>query len=103
MARDQRVEDNWAMLFSQNLAIKNKLPLHVVFCLTDSFLEATLRHFKFMLDGLEEVAEDCKKLNISFHLVRGQHEEIIPKFVKEHKIGTIVKLNLIVRFSFFFQ
>ena len=90
MARDQRVEDNWAMLFSQNLAIKNKLPLHVVFCLTDSFLEATLRHFKFMLDGLEEVAEHCKKLNISFHLVRGKHEEKIPKFVEKMKIGTLI-------------
>lgn len=90
MARDQRVEDNWAMLFSQNLAIKNKLPLHVVFCLTDSFLEATLRHFKFMLDSLEEVAEDCKKLNINFHLIRGKHEEMIPKFVNDKKIGTLV-------------
>jgi deoxyribodipyrimidine photo-lyase len=76
-----RVQDNWAMLFTQKLALKNKLPLHVIFCLTDNFLGATLRHYKFMLDGLEEVAEDLRKLSISFHLLRGEHKTEIPKFV----------------------
>jgi deoxyribodipyrimidine photo-lyase len=90
MARDQRVEDNWALLFSQKMALKNKVPLHIVFCLTDKFLGATLRHFKFMLDGLDEVAQDCKKLNISFHLLRGIHSEEIPKFVKTHQIGALI-------------
>ncbi|CRL08549.1 CLUMA_CG021341, isoform A [Clunio marinus] len=90
MARDQRVQDNWALLFSQNLAIKNKIPLHVVFCLTDGFLGATIRHFDFMLKGLEEVANDCTTLNINFHLLRGEHTKEIPKFIKNNKIGAVV-------------
>lgn len=90
MARDERLEDNWALLFSQNLAIKNRVPLHVIFCLTDKFLDATIRHFAFMLDGLAEVAEDCKKLDINFHLLRGQHNEEIPKFVVANKMGALV-------------
>lgn len=90
MARDQRVQDNWAMLFAQNLAMKNEVPLHIIFCLTDTFLGATLRHFSFMIDGLEEVEEDCKKLNINFHLLRGEHVEEIPKFIKATKIGALV-------------
>lgn len=90
MARDQRVEDNWALLLSQKLAIKNKVALHIVFCLTDKFLDATFRHFNFMIKGLEEVSRDCNKLNISFHLLRGKHTEEIPKFVKENKIGALV-------------
>lgn len=90
MSRDQRVQDNWAMLFAQNLALKNEIPLHVVFCLTDKFLDATIRHFKFMLDGLEEVEQECKKLNIGFHLLRGQHLKEIPKFVTKNKIGAVV-------------
>lgn len=90
MARDQRAQDNWALLFTQKLALKNKLPIHVVFCLTDKFLGATLRHYKFMLDGLEEVAEDLKKLNISFHLLRGEHSIEIPKFVTDFNIGCLV-------------
>lgn len=51
MARDQRVEDNWALLFAQKLAIQNKVPLHVIFCLTENFMDATIRHFIFMLKG----------------------------------------------------
>lgn len=90
MARDQRVEDNWALLFSQNLAFKNKVPLHVIFCLTDNFLDATVRHFIFMLKGLEEVAKDCKRLNINFHLLRGDHSKEIPNFVKENIFGALV-------------
>lgn len=90
MARDQRVEDNWALLFAQNLAIKNKVPMHVLFCLTDSFMDATIRHFIFMLKGLEEVADECHKLNVNFHLLRGDHGKEIPKFVKENKIGALV-------------
>lgn len=90
MARDQRVQDNWALLFAQNLGFKNKFPLHVVFCLTDKFPEATLRTYKFMLDGLEEVERDLKDLDITFHLLRGKHEKEIPKFVKDFNIGCLV-------------
>ena len=51
MSRDGRVQDNWAFLFAQKLALKNKIPLYVCFCLVPKFLDATLRHFKFMLKG----------------------------------------------------
>jgi deoxyribodipyrimidine photo-lyase len=90
MARDQRVQDNFAALFAQKLAMKNKMPLHVVFCLTDKFLDATLRQFKFMLDGLEEVAKDFHDLNINFHLLRGKHSVEIPKFITSNNIGCLV-------------
>lgn len=90
MARDQRVQDNWALLFAQNLGLKNKLPLHVIFCLTDKFPEATLRTYKFMLDGLEEIEKDLKHLDITFHLLRGKHEKEISKFIKDFHIGCLV-------------
>lgn len=90
MARDQRVEDNWAMIYAQNLAIKNKFPLHVIFCLTHNFMDSPLRHYKFMLDGLKEVSEDLASLNINFHLLRGSHITQIPKFVNDFKIGCLV-------------
>lgn len=90
MSRDMRVQDNWAFLQAQKLALKNELPLHVVFCLAESFLDATLRHYKFMIKGLEEVSEECIKLNINFHLLRGGAGEQIPKFVKDFEIGAVV-------------
>ena len=55
MSRDQRVNDNWAMLFAQEQAIRTKSPLVVVFCLVPSFLQADQRNYDFMLKGLAEV------------------------------------------------
>ncbi|XP_053662242.1 deoxyribodipyrimidine photo-lyase [Anopheles marshallii] len=90
MSRDVRVQDNWAFLFAQKLALKNDLPLHVCFNLVPKFLDATIRHFKFMLAGLEEVANECEKLNIQFHLLRGNAGDNVPEFVRKHKIGSVV-------------
>lgn len=51
-----RVLDNWALIHAQNLALKENLPLHVCFCLFVPKSElSTLRHYSFMLKGLEEV------------------------------------------------
>lgn len=90
MSRDQRVQDNWAFLFAQKLALKNELPLKVAFCLVPSFLNAPLRHFDFLLNGLKEVSKECNKLDIDFHLLLGSPGTEVPKFVKEKGIGGVV-------------
>ncbi|XP_042313332.1 deoxyribodipyrimidine photo-lyase-like [Sceloporus undulatus] len=90
MSRDQRVQDNWAFLYAQRLALKQKLPLHVCFCLVPKFLDATIRHFGFMLRGLKEVAKECQELNIPFHLLIGFAKDSLPPFVMEHGIGGVV-------------
>lgn len=90
MSRNQRVEDNWALLYAQALGIRNSLPLHVVFCLAETFLDATIRHYKFMLDGLKEVQTGCAELNIHFHLLRGPAAVQVTKFVSQHKMGAVV-------------
>lgn len=90
MSRDQRVQDNWAFLYAQRLALKLELPLHVCFCLVPKFLEATIRQFGFMLKGLAEVEKECRSLNIPFHLLMGEASEVLPKFLKEKNIGGVV-------------
>ncbi|XP_034477525.1 deoxyribodipyrimidine photo-lyase-like [Drosophila innubila] len=90
MSRDGRVQDNWALLFAQRLALKLELPLTVVFCLVPKFLNATLRHYKFMLGGLQEVEQECLKLNISFKLLLGPAVERLPEFVQAEDIGAVV-------------
>ncbi|XP_078245851.1 deoxyribodipyrimidine photo-lyase-like [Pogona vitticeps] len=90
MSRDQRVQDNWAFLYAQRLALKQKLPLHVCFCLVPKFLEATIRHFGFMLRGLKEVAQECRELSIPFHLLIGVAKDTLPPFVRKHSIGGVV-------------
>jgi deoxyribodipyrimidine photo-lyase len=90
MSRDQRVEDNWALLFAQELALQMKAPLAVVFCLVPQFLNATLRQFGFMLRGLEQVEKSLKDLDITFFLLRGWPRKEIPKFVMESKVTMLV-------------
>ncbi|XP_076197260.1 deoxyribodipyrimidine photo-lyase-like isoform X2 [Aptenodytes patagonicus] len=90
MSRDQRVQDNWAFLYAQRLALKQELPLHVCFCLVPKFLDATIRHYGFMLKGLQEVAEECAELNIPFHLLLGYAKDVLPTFVVEHGVGGLV-------------
>ncbi|XP_039225873.1 deoxyribodipyrimidine photo-lyase-like [Crotalus tigris] len=90
MSREQRVQDNWAFLYAQRLALKQRLPLHVCFCLVPKFLDATIRHFGFLLRGLEEVAEECRMLNIPFHLLTGFAKDRVPHFVTQHGIGGVV-------------
>lgn len=88
MDRDVRVQDNWAFLFAQKLALKNELPLMVCYCPSPKYI--SLRLYKFMLAGLKEVEEDCKKLSIHFHLLLGDAADEIPKFVKKFNIGAVV-------------
>lgn len=89
MSRDQRVDDNWALLYAQELASKSKQPLIVVFCLVNKFLGAAIRQYDFMLNGLELVEKDLKKKNIPFYMLAGNPGKEIPKFIKKHKIGVL--------------
>lgn len=90
MSRDQRVHGNWALLYAQELARENKLPLTVVFCLSPKFLDATLRHYDFMLKGLEEVESELKEYNISFHLLLGEPDEEVERFSRKHGISAVI-------------
>ncbi|XP_078038547.1 deoxyribodipyrimidine photo-lyase [Augochlora pura] len=90
MFRDIRVQDNWALLFAQRTALKNNLPLHVCFCLMTNFLEASMRYYKFLLQGLEKVEGECKTLNINFHLLHGDPSDSIVKFVETYKMGAVI-------------
>ena len=45
MSRDQRVEDNHAMLYARGCAAAHNVPLKVCFNLVPTFLEATLRQY----------------------------------------------------------
>lgn len=91
MSRDQRSNDNWALLFAQQLAQERKLPLAVVFCLVPDFLGATMRQYGFMLKGLREVEKSLAKKRIPFFLLTGSPGEEIPNFIKKYRVGALVK------------
>jgi deoxyribodipyrimidine photo-lyase len=90
MQRDQRVNDNWALIHAYEIAKENNSELFVVFNLVTKFLQATLRQYHFMIEGLKEVEEKLTKLNIPFYITAGKPEEEIPKFVKNKKASLLV-------------
>ncbi len=90
MSRDQRVRDNWALLYAQEKANENNQNILVCFCLIKNFLGATLRQYDFMLEGLQQLERDLINKNIAFHLLWGDPAEEIPTFLKKNKAGLLV-------------
>jgi deoxyribodipyrimidine photo-lyase len=89
MTRDQRVHDNYSLLFAQELALKRGQNLYIVFNLLDD-LGTSDRQFNFMLRGLEILRKELKNYNIPFFLLSGSSEAEIPKFLKETNAGILV-------------
>lgn len=90
MSRDQRVNDNHAMLYAQGVATAHNVPLKVVFNMVPKFLEATLRQYDFMVKGLMEVEEQLRQKHIPFHLLMGDPVVNIPQFASEHRAILVV-------------
>ena len=90
MSRDQRVQDNWALLTAQQKAKEKGVGLLVFFCIFDQFPGANARHFHFMIGGLEKVETDLQTLHIPFVLLQGNPVEEIASFVKTHEISMLV-------------
>ena len=90
MSRDQRVDDNWALICAQELAIREKVPLIVVFCLVPRFLNATTGQYAFMLAGLKELSQRLSKLNIPFFLVTGEPDKTLIQFIKTYTASTLI-------------
>jgi deoxyribodipyrimidine photo-lyase len=83
MSRDQRVRDNHALYTAQKKAFELKLPLVVAFNLLPKAGVRAREQYEFMLDGLEEVADDLQKLGITFVMVSGNPAETIPKLCEQ--------------------
>jgi deoxyribodipyrimidine photo-lyase len=90
MTREQRVTDNWALLQAQILAVEHKRPLVVVFCLVPDYPSANIRHYGFMLKGLQEVEKNLLKLNIPFGLLFGNPPESLPVYLAKIKAAFLV-------------
>ncbi|MGW8288279.1 MAG: deoxyribodipyrimidine photo-lyase, partial [Desulfobulbales bacterium] len=90
MTREHRVADNWALLLAQKIGLEHKRPLVVVFCLVSDYPGANIRHYGFMLKGLQQVEENLKKLNIPFLLLQGPPPDILPRYLVKIKAASLV-------------
>tara|TARA_B100001105_G_scaffold253647_1_gene247618 strand:+ start:465 stop:1889 length:1425 start_codon:yes stop_codon:yes gene_type:complete len=88
MSRDQRVQDNHALIAAQLLAIEHKVPLYVFFNLR-AVSGRSREHYQFMLDGLKEVATSLASLDIPFVLRKGDAIKNILAFADEVEAGAL--------------
>ena len=83
MNREIRANDNWALLYAQELALEKKVPLLVVYNLALGFLGGGYRQWSFKIGGLKEVEATLAKKNIPFFLIvdRGGKNESSQKLL----------------------
>ena len=75
MQAAQRAEYNHALEYAISRANQLKLPLVVVFGVTDSYPQANLRHYTFMFEGLVDVQKALAKRGIKL-VIRHQSPEL---------------------------
>lgn len=90
MFRDQRVDDNWALICAQKFALQHKCPLYVTFFLMSHYSVAGIRQYEFMLEGLKEVEQQCQALGIQFHLELGYAKDLIEEYVEIYNIDFVI-------------
>jgi len=96
MSRDQRFDDNWAVLYAQAQARKigdgNGIPgIHIVFNLAEPlFPGANHRSIDFMLRGLREVQAQAHAKNIPLTLLRGDAPSTVSAFCADHHASMLV-------------
>ena len=78
MQRDQRINDNWALVYAYQNAVENNRNLIVVFNLVNEFLDATIRQYSFMIEGLREVKKILPGYKFPFLFLQVNRKIIFP-------------------------
>lgn len=79
MQQSQRAEQNPALDLAIGEANRLKLPIIVVFGLSDAYPEANLRHYRFMLEGLQDAEANLKRKGIRLIVRQGDPPEVALK------------------------
>jgi deoxyribodipyrimidine photo-lyase len=90
MSRDQRAEDNWALLAAVERAREEGRGIEVAFALAPAFLGATWRAYDFLLRGLRETESTLAEHGIPFTLLLGDPGESITRYVHEKGISAVI-------------
>jgi deoxyribodipyrimidine photo-lyase len=83
MQSSQRVAYNHALVCAIEQANVRNLPLVVAFALTVQYPGANVRHLRFMLEGLDGVAEELRGRDIPFVIRPESPEACIPKLAED--------------------
>ncbi|MDR3565776.1 MAG: deoxyribodipyrimidine photo-lyase [Negativicutes bacterium] len=90
MRREQRVRDNWALLFAQEQAVALGQEMHVLFCINITQERMAERQTDFLLCGLAQVEAELRPLHIPFTILLGDPGEEIPRWCSTRQIAGLV-------------
>lgn len=83
MSRDQRGNDNWALLAAQQEANVHNTGMIVVFCLDRNRPDMNGSQTNFMEEGLSVIQHELDKLKINWVILHEAPEKCLPKFLHE--------------------
>jgi len=90
MSRDQRVADNWALLYAQELARGTRQPIIVIALPGADYPGMSYRQAVFSVEGLRQVEQTLARLNIAFLAASGEAQTTLVKLLKRFKAGLLV-------------
>jgi len=90
MHREFRAESNWALIYAREQALQRKVPVAVVFCLSPSFIGATLRQYDFLLRGLEQSARTLRAAGVPLILRCGSPPDEMLRLCAETRPALVV-------------
>jgi len=82
MQQSQRAEFNPALEYAIQKANETRLPLLVGFGLMDGYPEANVRHYRFMLEGLQDTQRALARRKIPLVLQRGAPDAVALKLAR---------------------
>ncbi len=83
MQASQRAEYNHALEYAVNLSNRLEIPIFVFFGITDNYPDANLRHYHFMLQGLQETQERLWDRGIKLVIRNQSPEQGIVEFAEK--------------------
>jgi len=86
MQASQRIYSNPAFAYATGQANEKKLPLVVVFVFMPDYPEANFRHYRFMLQGIRELAAECRERDLVFLLRTGPPEAALQDLLQRAEL-----------------
>jgi len=89
MNRDMRLDDNWALIYSQTLANQHQVPCVVIFS-NDEKNNLEDRLLQRVKMGLKFIQTQAKSRHLPFYILTGPTVKTIQRFLKDVKAGMLV-------------
>lgn len=90
MQRAQRGRDNAALNLAIDHANRLNVPVVCIFALTDNYPDAQRRHYRFLVQGLVDAAEDLAEKGVPLIVRFGSPPEVVLKAIRELKPAIVI-------------